>query len=71
MPYSLYKNLSDEDVASVVVFLRSLPPVRHPLASSKINFPVNLLVRGEPQPVTHPMPALATDTLARGKYMGE
>ena len=69
MPYSLYKNLSDEDVASVVVFLRSLPPVRHPLAPSKINFPVNLLVRGEPQPVTHPMPALATDALARGKYM--
>jgi len=41
MPYSQYKELSDEDMASVAVYLRSLTPVRNPLPSSRINFPVN------------------------------
>jgi len=70
MPYMLYKDLSDEDLASLVVYLRSVPPVKNPLPASKINFPVNYLVRGVPQPVTHaihgPNPA---DAMARGKYL--
>jgi hypothetical protein len=41
MPYPLYRNLSDEDLASVVVYLRSLPPVRNSLAPTKVNFPIN------------------------------
>lgn len=69
MPYFDYKVLSDEDLASVVVYVRSVAPVSNPLPKSKINFPVNLLVRGAPEPVTAPVPAPATDTLARGKYM--
>jgi hypothetical protein len=69
MPYSLYRNMSDEDLASVVVFLRSLPPVRNPLPPSKINFPVNLLVQGIPKPVTQPVPGPAADPVSRGKYM--
>jgi mono/diheme cytochrome c family protein len=70
MPYMLYKDLSDEDLASVVVYLRSFPSVHNPLPASKINFPVNYLVRGVPQPVTGPVrgPNLA-DALARGKYL--
>src|SRR6476661_2534995 len=70
MPYMLYKDLSDEDLASLVVYLRCVPSVKNPLSASKINFPVNYLVRGVPQPVTGPVhgPNLA-DALARGKYL--
>jgi len=70
MPYMLYKDLSDEDVASVVVYLRSVPPVRNSLPVSKINFPVNYLVRGVPQPVAGPVHGPdPSDALARGKYL--
>jgi mono/diheme cytochrome c family protein len=69
MPYFEYKNLSDEDLASVVVYVRSVPPVHNPLPHSKIKFPVNLLVQGVPTPVTAPVPAPANDQLARGKYL--
>jgi mono/diheme cytochrome c family protein len=70
MPYMLYKKLSDEDLASVVVYLRSLAPVHNPLPQSKINFPVNYLVRGVPDPVTHPVSGPnPSDTLAQGKYL--
>jgi mono/diheme cytochrome c family protein len=66
----LYRNLSDEDLASVVVYVRSLPAVRNPLPASKINFPVNYLVRGVPQPVTRPVSGPnPSDAIARGKYL--
>jgi mono/diheme cytochrome c family protein len=70
MPYTAYRQLSDEDLASVIVYLRSLPAVRNSLPPTKINFPVNYIVRGVPQPVTEqvhgPNPV---DELARGKYL--
>ena len=70
MPYMVYRNLSDEDVASVVVYLRSVAPVRNSLSLSKVNFPVNYLVRGVPAPVTDPVPGPnPSDTVARGKYL--
>lgn len=70
MPYSSYKSLSDEDLASVVVYLRSLAPVRNPLPLSRINFPVNYLVRGAAEPILDPVSGPdASNVLARGKYM--
>jgi len=69
MPYPLYRKMSDEDVASVVVYVRSVPAVRNPLPHSKINFPVNLLVQGVPKPVTEPVSSPAADAISRGKYM--
>src|SRR5260370_41721288 len=46
--------MSDEDVASVVVYLRSLPAVRHELPKTEIIFPVKYLIRGVPEPLTSP-----------------
>jgi len=70
MPYQAYRNLSDEDLAAIVVYVRSVAPVKNPLPHMQINFPVNYLVRGVPEPVTEavhgPNPS---DMLARGKYM--
>jgi mono/diheme cytochrome c family protein len=70
MPYNEYKKLSDEDTAAVVVYLRSLAPIRNPLPPSRVNFPVNYLVRSAPQPVTSPVPGPdMSNVVARGKYM--
>jgi hypothetical protein len=70
MPYREYRRISDEDLASVVVYLRSLSPVRNSLPPSQINFPVNYLVRSAPEPITEVVPAPnLTDTVARGKYL--
>jgi Cytochrome c len=70
MPYEAYRNLSDEDLASVVVYLRSLTPVRNPLPPFRANFPVSYLVRSAPEPVTEPVPGPnPSDVVGRGKYM--
>ena len=70
MPYELYRHLSDDDVESVVVYLRSVAPVQNQLPQMKVNFPVNYLVRSAPEPVTQPVPGPnPNDSVARGKYL--
>jgi mono/diheme cytochrome c family protein len=70
MPYENYKNLSDEDVASVVVYLRSVPAVHNSVPPTQVKFPVNYLVRSAPQPVTEPVHGPnPMDRLATGKYL--
>lgn len=71
MPYTHYRAMSDEDLASVVVYLRSLPPVHNQLAPTEIIFPVKYLIRGVPQPVTSPVPELPAtlEPVKRGAYL--
>jgi hypothetical protein len=70
MPYPGFREMSDEDVRSVLVYLRTLPPIHHEIAPRQLDFPVNLLVRLSPKPVTAPVVAPdPKDTLAYGKYL--
>lgn len=70
MPYPHYRDMSDEDLASVVVYLRSLPPVRRELPKTEIIFPVKYLMRSAPEPVTAPVIAPdAKDQLHYGAYL--
>jgi Cytochrome c len=57
MPYATFHDhMSDEDLASVVVYLRSLPPVHHPLPKTQIAFPLNYIMRNWPAPLAAPVP---------------
>jgi mono/diheme cytochrome c family protein len=69
MPYSHFRRMSDEDLASVVVYLRSLPPLRSTLPPTNIDFPVKYLVRSVPQPVTEVVHADLSTPVSRGKYL--
>src|SRR5689334_18916093 len=70
MPYQHFRTMSDEDLASIIVYLRALPAVRHELPTTEMIFPVKYLVRNAPQPVTDPVPAPDLSTpLKRGAYM--
>jgi hypothetical protein len=48
MPYLRFHSMSDEDLASIVVYLRSLPPIHHELPSTEIVFPLKYLIRNAP-----------------------
>lgn len=70
MPYSLYRELSDADVEAIVAYLRTIPAIRNPIAPTRLEFPVNLVVRFLPEPVEQPVTAPARmDTVAYGKYL--
>lgn len=59
MPYQNFREYSDEDVASIVVYLRTLSPVRHELPTTEIIFPVKYLIRNVPEPLTSPVPDIS------------
>jgi hypothetical protein len=70
MPYENYRHMPDEDLASVVVFLRSLPAVRNQLPKTEIIFPVKYLIRSVPQPITDAVLAPdLSDPVKRGAFL--
>ena len=70
MPYPNFRAFPDEDVASLVVYIRSLPPVRNPLPKTEIIFPVKYLIRSIPEPLYAPVAPLDLSTpLKRGEYL--
>ncbi len=70
MPFLDFRALSDEDVASVVVFLRSLPAVRKRRPPTELIFPVKYLIRSVPAPLEAPVaePEFSAPG-QRGKYL--
>jgi mono/diheme cytochrome c family protein len=69
MPYAAYRYMSDEDLAALVVYLRSAKPVRNPLPPTRVDFPVNYLIRNAPQPVYATVAEPPQDPVSRGKYL--
>ena len=62
MPYPYFRELCEEDVASFVVYLRSVPTVHHELPKTEIIFPVKYLIRNVPEPLTAPVPDINPQT---------
>jgi mono/diheme cytochrome c family protein len=70
MPYADFRSMSDEDLASIIVYIRTLPPIRNQLPGTKIPFPLNFLIKSLPQPLTEPVPAADQSTpVAHGAYL--
>jgi hypothetical protein len=70
MPFSHYRNMPDEDLASVIVFLRSLPPVKNSVPKTEIIFPVGYIMRNGPQPLTAPVAAPnLSEPAKRGQFL--
>ncbi|MBD2702357.1 c-type cytochrome [Spirosoma sp. BT702] len=69
MPYPYYGKMSDEDVKSIVAYVRSLKPIENKPADSRADFPFNFILntipqKAEPSPMPDPK-----DELATGKYL--
>lgn len=70
MPFAHYRNMPDEDLASIIVYLRSLPAVRNTLPTTEIIFPVKYIMRNDPQPLTTAVPAPdVSDPVKRGRFL--
>jgi mono/diheme cytochrome c family protein len=70
MPYPDFRSMSDEDVASVIVYLKSLPAVHQERPPTKLIFPVKYLIRNAPEPLEAPVPEPDVSTPEkRGKYL--
>jgi mono/diheme cytochrome c family protein len=66
MPYAFFRSFTDEDVASVIVYIRSLPAVKHQLPKMRVNFEVQTDMLPQMEPV---LPPDASEQLRHGWYL--
>lgn len=72
MPWQNFRSLSDEDVASVVAYLRTLPPVKKVRGTTAIPPPIGWLLKTLPAPLAAPVAEnRASDPVARGRQLSE
>jgi len=70
MPYVDYASMDDEDVKAIVVYIRTLAPVRNQVPARNLPFPLEYIVKTIPQPITSARPAHASATpQERGSYL--
>jgi mono/diheme cytochrome c family protein len=69
MPYMYFRRMSDEDLASVIVYLRSVEPVHNALPKTSIPEPMKRNLPA-PQPIYEPVPLPDfSSPVARGEYL--
>jgi mono/diheme cytochrome c family protein len=70
MPFEDFRALSDEDLASIIVYIRSIPPIRQQRPPTDLIFPVKYLIRTVPEPLEAPVAQADLSTAEkRGKYL--
>jgi mono/diheme cytochrome c family protein len=69
MNYPGYRNFSDADTLAIIAYLRAQKPVRSHLDETKLDFPVNLVVRTMPEPLTETPKGLGAPGRARGETL--
>nr|HPH47042.1 c-type cytochrome [Chryseolinea sp.] len=69
MPYLYYGKMDDEDIYSLIAYIRTLEPIESQVPESTSNFPMNFIINTIPQkgnPTKRPDP---NDQLAHGAYL--
>ena len=69
MPYVAFGKMDEDDVKSIIAFLRTLPSKSHTSPAPSINFPINLVARTFPGPATPVKRPPQSDKVAYGKYL--
>jgi len=52
MPYESFRHMSDPDAEALVAYLNTLPAVASKRPPTELDFPVSILIKSAPQPVT-------------------
>jgi mono/diheme cytochrome c family protein len=72
MPWQSFRGMSDEDVAAVIAYLRTLAPVAKRREPTRIDAPVRWFLEAQPKPLRAPVAAApATDAVARGRHLAQ
>ncbi len=66
MPYWQFAVLSQEDIKSMIAFLRTIAPVHHALPTTRLPFPVHTVKQ---PPLVEPLPKDASPEVRRGWYL--
>lgn len=69
MPYPYYGQMDEEDIKSIIAYIRTLDPIENKVPEAKSNFPMNFIINTIPKKgVAQKIPA-KTDVVNYGKYI--
>jgi len=68
MPYLFLANLDENDIKSIIAYIRTLPPIKNNVKQHDLNFPVNLIFRTLPAAPEFKKLPDSNDTISSGKY---
>jgi hypothetical protein len=69
MPYRRFRDMSDDDVQSLVAYLNTLAPVATVLPRTRIDFGASLRMKSAPRPVGHVPAPDARNDVEYGRYL--
>lgn len=69
MPHHNYGLLDEEDIKSVIAYVRSLPAIENTIPASESDFPMNFIINTIPSKAKMSKMPAKSDTVAYGKYL--
>jgi mono/diheme cytochrome c family protein len=70
MPYNGFNKLTQEDLYSIVSYIRSLQPIENKIPATDLDFPLNFIVKTMPLKSYNPAPEIdRNDHVKYGKYL--
>lgn len=69
MPYLSFGQLDEEDILSVIAYIRTLPTIKNDVPESTSDFPMNFIINTIPQKPHFQKKPSPTDQVAYGKYI--
>jgi hypothetical protein len=69
MPYPYYGKMDEEDIYSIIAYLRTLEPIENVVQDSESDFPMNFILNTIPTKAQHVKRPDPTDELANGAYL--
>ncbi len=69
MPYHAYGNMDEEDLYSVIAYIRTLAPVANDIPPSAPDFPINFLINTMPKKANFQPRPDTSDAVGYGRYL--
>jgi len=69
MPYHYYGQLDEEDIKSIIAYIRTLPSVNKDIPQSKADFPFNIIMNTIPAKANLTAKPNESDSIAYGRYL--
>jgi mono/diheme cytochrome c family protein len=69
MPYQYYGRMDEEDIYSIIAYIRSLQPVKNVVPESSSDFPMSIIINTIPTKASFTKMPAKTDVVNYGKYL--
>ncbi|MCE9598725.1 MAG: cytochrome c [Spirochaetia bacterium] len=69
MPFPYYARMDEEDIKSIIAYIRTLPTIENQVAASKSDFPMNFIINTIPKKATPGKKPDPAETVKYGEYL--